>query len=265
VSAFVAIFRRDVLISLTQPLGLGMRVFNTIVGISGFFFFARLIDAGRFTRLDGHTGGYFAYVAVNMAFTSLQATALLSSARAVRDDQVQGTLEPILATQRNSIAYVVASAAWPLVLGACEVIVSLTVAVLLGVDLRSTNLLTLAAFLVLGVLMMGATGVLSAAVVIAFKRLPPSGYLIGGAAALLAGTLFPTTLLPLPLRVVSWLLPLTHALRGLRGATSGDSLALLWPDALWLAIASAVLVPVASVALSLASERGRRDGTLSQY
>jgi ABC-2 type transport system permease protein len=263
--AIAAVFRRDLRIALTQPLGLVLRAFNAIVAISGVFFFARLIDVERFAKLDHRVANYFAYVTVNMAFTSLQATALLAAARSVRDDQVQGTLEPILATQRHALLYVAACGLWPLALGAFEVIVSLSTASLLGLDLRATNLPSLVAFLVLGVLMMNATGVLTAAAVIAFKRLPPSGYLIGGAAAFLAGTLFPVTLLPLPLRIASWCLPLTHALRGFRGATAGESLGVLWPDALWLAVASLALAPVAAAALAAAAERGRRDGTLAHY
>jgi ABC-type multidrug transport system permease subunit len=101
--------------------------------------------------------------------------------------------------------------------------------------------------------------------VIAYKQPPPANILVGGAASMLSGVLFPTTLLPWPLQIVSWCLPLTHALAGMRGGVAGVGLGALAADALWLCGATALLVPLALFAIGRAIDHARRDGTLAYY
>ena len=76
---------------------------------------------------------------------------------------------------------------------------------------------------------------------------------------------FPISVLPVYLQYVSWTLPITHSLNGFRGAMHGASLAQLAPDALWLLIASAVLMPISLWLFARAVQRAKIDGTLGQY
>jgi ABC-2 type transport system permease protein len=108
-------------------------------------------------------------------------------------------------------------------------------------------------------------GVMSAGIVIYSKTEPPSGLIVGGVASLLAGVLFPVALLPAPLQAVSWLLPITHALAGMRGAIAGGHFAALAGDALWLAVATVILLPLALFGFAYAINRARTDGTLAAY
>jgi hypothetical protein len=67
------------------------------------------------------------------------------------------------------------------------------------------------------------------------------------------------------LQLVSWCLPLTHALSGLRCAIAGDSVTAVAGDALWLAVSAALLLQCSFIVLHHAVERARCDGTLAQY
>ena len=58
---------------------------------------------------------------------------------------------------------------------------------------------------------------------------------------MLAVMLSPTSLLPWPLQIVSWCLPLTDALAGVRGGVSGLGLNALEPDAIGLAVTTSTL------------------------
>jgi hypothetical protein len=80
---------------------------------------------------------------------------------------------------------------------------------------------------------------------------------------MLARMLFPTALLPWPLLIVSWYLPLTHALAGMRGGIAGLGLHVLVPDALWLAAATAICAPLSLFMLTRALDQAKRDGTLA--
>ncbi len=67
------------------------------------------------------------------------------------------------------------------------------------------------------------------------------------------------------LQACSWMLPITHALNGIRGAFRGASPAELAPELLWLAVATAALVPLSVYFFQLAVARAKVDGTLGQY
>jgi len=260
-----AVFVRDMRIALTHPLGLVSRFVNALVGIYGLYCLSSLFDP------HGHLGSerfipfsYFSYTTINVAFMLLQATALQAFASALRGDQVNGSLEPILQTQSLSLPYVLAVGLWPLLLSFIQVTCTLAFAArLLGLDTQHLNLSALLLFIALSTLVMMAVSILSAAAVIRFKQLPPSMYLISGAAPVLAGVMFPVSRLPQQMQILSWLLPLTHALHGLRGAFQGASISELRYDAAWLGCASIVLLPIAIGALELATRRCRDDGTLS--
>jgi ABC-2 type transport system permease protein len=264
-SCVVAIYTRDMQFTALRPLGVVMRTVNVMIGICGFYFLAKLIDPSHFMTYAHRPSGYFAYVSVNLAFLVLQTSALQSISAAIRSDQAIGALEPILATQRKAWPFIVSSGLWPLTISLIEVGISLLVAWLLGLNLGSTNGLTLVLFVTLSTLAMASIGLLSSAAVIAFQQVLPTTYLIAGAAPLLAGVFFPVSVLPRPLQVVSWLLPLTHSLAGLRAAFAGASISQSAGDAIWLACAVLVLLPVGLVLVELAVRRGRRNGTLSLY
>ncbi|MGH7728369.1 MAG: ABC transporter permease [Vulcanimicrobiaceae bacterium] len=260
------VIRRDARLAATQPLAFATRWFAPIITIAGFYFVSKLLDPHHALATGGRTTGYFSYVAVNVAFMLLQTSAILAFAQTVRLDQIIGTLEAIVAAPRRTSLYVAACGVWPIALSVAQVAVSLAAAsAFMGLDLRATNPWSLLAFGALSTVTMASIGILSAAAVIAFKAVPPTGYLVGGAASLLAGTLFPVTLLPPPLRAISWLLPLTHSLRGFRGAVAGESLGALSGEAWWLLAAMLILFPLSFFVLERVVERGRRDGTLSQY
>jgi ABC-2 type transport system permease protein len=261
-----AVFRRDSLLALRQPLGFVTRWFSPVIGIAGFYFVARLVDPRRALSIDGRHEGYFAYVSVNLAFMLLQASALQAFSQTIRYDQLVGTLEPIFATSAPPALFVASCGVWPLMVSLAQAAFSLgTASIFMGLDLHATDLVSLTTFIGLSTLTMGALGILSAAGVIAFKQVPPSNYLVGGAASLLSGTLFPTHLFPPTLQLVSWCLPLTHALRGLRGAIAGNSVAALGGDAVWLGVTAVLLLPLSFILLHYAVERARCDGTLAQY
>jgi ABC-type polysaccharide/polyol phosphate export permease len=260
-----AIFMRDLRTGFSHPAGLFMRFVNILVAIYGLYCLAGLFDPhGQLGSEHGRPFSYFSYTAVNFTFMLLQGTALQVFSSAIRSDQVSGALEPILQTQNMALPYVLASGLWPMTLALIQVVITLTsAAYFLGLDVAHINIATLLLFMTLSTMVMAAIGILSAAVVIAFKQIPPSNYLISGAAPVLAGVMFPVSRLPHQLQLISWMLPLTHSLHGIRGAFQGASISALRYDALWLTCAIFALLPLSLIALELATARGKNDGTLS--
>ena len=260
-----AIFVRDARLALSYPMSFWLGWVSIAGQVLAFYFMSKLIGPSKNFGFGGHASSYFDFVVVNLAFVEFQTVAIQSFQRAIRSDQMLGTLEAVLATPTSLPLIVLSSGLWAFTLTVIEVAVYLGIASLLGLNLTHTNLGTAAAFLVLTVACMSPVGVLSAASIMTFKQLGPTNWVANGLAMLLGGVLFPVSKLPLALQYVSWMLPITHALNGIRGAVNGATLAQLAPDAMWMAGCAVVLLPVSLVAFSHAVRRAKIDGTLGHY
>ncbi|MBV8461407.1 MAG: ABC transporter permease [Candidatus Eremiobacteraeota bacterium] len=260
-----AIFLRDARLAISYPMSFWLGWVSIAGQVLAFYFMSKLIGPSRSFGFGGRPGSYFDYVIVNLAFVEFQTVAISSFQRAIRSDQMLGTLEAVLATPTSLPLIVLSSGLWAFTLTAVEVAVYLGVASLLGLDLAHTDLRTAAVFLLLTVACMSPVGVLSAASIMTFKQLGPTNWVANGLAMLLGGVLFPVSKLPVALQYVSWMLPITHALNGIRGAVNGATLVQLAPDALWLAGCAALLLPVSLLAFSHAVRRAKLDGTLGHY
>jgi len=260
----LAIVWRDAKLDMSYPGQFAMQWVAICVGVSGFYFVSKLVRPNGSLGFGGHASTYFSYVIVNVAFMVLLTNAVQGFGKQLRRDQFVEMIEPIFATPTPVGLIVFSYGIWKLLLASMQAALYLMVASLFfGLDLRGTDIAALGLFTILSVACMAAIGVIGAGVVIYSKTEPPSNFIVGGAGALLSGVLFPIALLPHPLRILSWLLPMTHALHGLRGATRGATLSQLSGDAIWLAIASAILLPVAFFAFNRSVDHARTDGTLA--
>lgn len=259
-----AFVQRDVRLALSYPSSLTMPFASILFTVGGFSILARIVSPHA-TLESGRHLDYFTYVVVNLTFMVVINTAVSAVSAAIRRDQTCGTLEPIVATPTSLVEIVLASAAWPLVFAALQALVYFACGFLFGMRIGSVNVPLLVEFLILGVACGASLGAIASAFVIAFKQPAPLNVVMGSAVTFLTGVLFPVSLLPYPLQIVSWLLPLTHALRGLRAAISGSAFATGAGDAWWLAVATLLLFPTALLALHIAIVRAKTDGSLSAY
>jgi len=84
--------------------------------------------------------------------------------------------------------------------------------------------------------------------------------------ALVAGVYFPPDILPAPLQNLSFALPQTYALTGLRSALlQSATLAQILPTLAILAGFAIVLLPLGIAAIHLAYRKALEKGSLAQY
>jgi ABC-2 type transport system permease protein len=109
-------------------------------------------------------------------------------------------------------------------------------------------------------------GIFSASFLLVFKRGDPVTSLVGSLSSLLGGVYFPLAVLPGWLQTVSFFLPFTHALEGLRQAVlNGRSLLELSTQVAVLSIFAIVLLPLSLMVFTYAIHQAKRLGTLSQF
>ena len=262
-----AIYKRDRRLALSYDMAFIIQWLQIIVQIISFYFIATLVPRkGLHTGLLGPVP-YFSYVVVNLAFARFQLTALQSFQTAIRGDQMLGTLEVVMATPTTLPTIVLSTGLWGFTLTLMQVLVALGTSMLLGLQLH-VNLLTTFVFVILTIACMSPLGVMAASTIMTFKQNAPTQFVAGSAASLLGGVLFPVDKLPLWLQKVSWCLPITHSLQGIReGLLEAMPLSnpIMAGDALWLLAATAILMPLSLFIFARSVSLARRDGTLGHY
>lgn len=259
-----ATFLRDARLAMSYRVAFFLGWFGIVASVVGLWFVSKLVPASSAFG-SGRIATYFNYAVINVTFVTLQSTALLCFENSIRNEQVYGTFEAVLATPTSVSLVVVSAGAWAFTFALVQVALYLLTATLLGLDLHHVNLASLAIFLILSITAIVPIGIIGAASVVRFKQTAPTQSIFGRASTVLAGVLFPISLLPLWLQGVSWLLPLTHCLAGIRGAFDGMSVSALSAHAIWLLVATIVLLPLSLYIFQAAVVRAKLDGTLGQY
>jgi len=261
-----AIFRRDALVAWSYPGNFALSWMGLVIEVIIAWYISQLVPAStKFSPTGEVAIGYFQYIAINSAFVRFQSAALNSFAESIRDAQLTGTLEIVLATPTRLTTLVLSSAAWSFTYTTLQTVVFLAIAVGFGLNLTHVDYVTALAFLALTVAAVSPLGVLAAALSMVIKKTGPIEWLSVSSAALFGGLYLPLRYLPHWLQIVGWTLPITHALNGFRAAAAGVPLREAAPDAIWLLVASLVLMPFSLWVFAKAVGKARVDGTLSMY
>ena len=261
-----AIFRRDAIVAFSYPGNFALSWLGIVIEVVIAWYISRLVPASpKFSAGGAVAVGYFQYLAINSAFVRFQAAALNSFAESIRDAQLTGTLEIVLATPTHLPTLVLSSAVWSFTYTTLQTALFLAIAVLFGLDLHHVNFLTTIVFLVLTVGAVSPLGVLAAALSMVIKKTGPIEWISTASAALFGGVYLPLRYLPYWLQVLGWMLPITHALNGFRAAAAGVPLRDVASDAIWLLVASLLLMPFSLWVFAKAVGKARVDGTLSMY
>lgn len=259
-----AFLRKDLIVwssyrTSVVSFGLGIGVLLGIVFLVGP---AVETDSGY---LDRYGGDYTAFLLAGLAFTDLFNRGLSSLPATIREYQQNGTLEPLLVTPLGLVDFIVGSSLFKFLIAAIRTVVMLLFGVVALGYWQNPDPVSLLLVLIPASVAVFALGLLFSAFVVLIKQADPIISAYSLMAAVLGGVLFPVQALPIWIKPLAWLIPLSHALTGLRLALQGSPPSELWPQVISLAVLSAVLVPVSIFSFRWALERAKKDGTLIQY
>jgi ABC-2 type transport system permease protein len=245
-------------------LGLGATLFVLLFLRIVTDFIGPLVE----TRLGSYGGNYFAFVVLGLGIYSFQGAALRQLSRKIREAQLLGTLEALLATRTGMPAIVVCLPLFVYLQTSLRVLGYLAIGSLLfGLSLHWGNWPAGLAVLAGTILAFGSLGLVVAALTTAFKRTEPVVNLIGGLSIFFGGIYYPVDQLPRALQTIAPFFPITPAVEGARkallveGAGWGDVARALLP----LFVFVAVMLPLGAAFFRWALRRAMRDGTLTQY
>jgi ABC-2 type transport system permease protein len=245
---------------VTDVLSLGTHVLV-------FAFVGRLVDTQRLPAYNGHAPSYLQWASIGIALGMFMHFVLGHVASAVRNEQLMGTLEAVLATPTRTSTFQVGSVSFELLVLPLRTAVFLGgVALVFGLHFHADGIGPALLLLVAFVPFIWGLGLASAAVVVTFRR---GAGLVGFGSVLiglLSGVYFPITLLPHWLAVIAAKNPVALVIDGMRTSLiAGTGL-------LHTLESAAVILPVGMISLAIgaflfraAMRREQRLGTLGLY
>ena len=262
---------RDFQLAVSYRLEFFLRLLWISGIVTTFYFISRIFsDSFIGNRYEQWQNPLIAWL-TGMAMLNYFMVGFSALANAIRQEQMQGTLESILLTPVNVPGVIISSSAWSYVEATFNSFLYLFFGWLFfGVEYKGNFLLALL-FLILTTLCLACLGILSASFAMVFKRGDPFAILLGAGTALFSGVFFPKEMLQESLgetggKAIAYINPSTHGLDAIRGILiQGKPLSELETPLVTLLIFLAVLLPFSVWVFSKAIKRAKREGSLIQY
>ncbi len=260
---FRALVRRDYSLSRSYRFALVLDAFFGGLNLLVYFFISKTFENAATAELAG-APSYFAFAVVGVTLSLLVQVASTRVAYRVRDEQLTGTLEALVAQPISSLELCLGLSGFQLLFGLTRATVYLLTAIFLAdIDVSRADW----GGFTLMILATGAAllpfGIVAAAAVLVLQR---AELLIGMTTlvlGLVGGAFFPVSALPGWLEPVAEVLPTRFAFDGARAALFlGEDWA---GDCVKLALFGAVALPLAVVAFDRALVFAKRRGSLATY
>jgi ABC-2 type transport system permease protein len=232
-----------------------------------FSFIAKLVDTSLMPTYGGHHAGYLEFATIGIAVGAFSQLGLTRAAMAIRNEQLVGTLDPMLATPTAVETIQVGSVMFDLVYVPLRT--GLFMAIMLavyGLQYDASGVVPSLLMLLLLVPSVWGLGILAAAAVMTFRRGNGSVGLAGMLLALASGAYFPLALLPGWLQAIATATPMAIALERMRDSLLGGSgWGGIGPAAAALVLWALVSLALGLLAFRVALRRERGRGTLGLY
>ncbi len=260
---FASFFIRDFKLAISYKLDFFLRIFNVIVQLLFLYCIAELI--GENQHLDNY-GGYLPFSIIGISVLSYFYTGFTSFTDSLRREQMMGTLEALLMTPATLYKIILGSSIWNFAWASFIAVLYWFMAILFFDFVIVGNIILALALLFLTTLFFASLGIISASFIMVFKRGSPIGVLAGTLSSMLGGAFFPIEVLPAWLQKISYLLPITYSLTGLRDILLLDhSFTMVMPDFIILLGFNLVFIPISLWCFKLSVRYAQREGSLLHY
>ncbi|MCS6873870.1 MAG: ABC transporter permease [Pyrinomonadaceae bacterium] len=267
VRAFVI---RDFQLALSYRVEFFIRVLWILGVTTTFYFISRIFAGFPLAQYEQWKNPLAAWL-TGMAMLNYFLVGFSSLATAIRQEQMQGTLESILVTPINVPTVILSSSAWAYVEATFYSFLYLFFGwFFFNVEYRGSFLLALM-FMILTTSVLACLGILSASFTMVFKRGDPFAIILGAGTALFSGVFYPKEMLQETLgsfggKALSYANPSTHGLDAIRSVLiQGKGFDQVKNEFLVLISFLAVLLPFSIWVFSRAIRRAKREGSLIQY
>ena len=260
------VYLRGFKVWTTYRTQIALNVLSWVLPVFTYYFTGTALGAEIVRGMGMRPQEYTPFVVIGLAFQGYVSSVITTISGRMRNEQLMGTIEYYLMTQSGIFGMLIYSSLWGFIMNSINMAVTLAIGYALGVRYLLSGVP--AAALVTAELLAATLGLsmMAGGIVMITKQGNPIAFFFSTVTTLIAGTVFPVTVLPTWARAISYAVPLTVALEALRlSLLGGYGVARLAWYELSLLVYDAVLLPLGAFVYKLGFDKARRDGTLSEY
>lgn len=263
----LAFLKRDFLINSSYKLSFLFDSVSIFLSVITFFFISKIFGSNVSQYLTNYGGDYFPFVLIGIALYEYLSMAMNTFAQAIGQEQETGTLEAILLSPTKISTVLISGSLWNFLFTSFNIFLYLLLGVLFfNFPTDKINIAATAIILFLTVTSFSALGIISASFILILKKGDPVNWLFSGISRFLGGVYFPIAILPLWVQKISYLLPITYSLHGIRMAIlMGHSIKDIWLDIFALILFSIISLPLSVLCFKFAIRRAKKAGSLVYY
>jgi ABC-type multidrug transport system permease subunit len=259
----VALARRDYSVFTSYRFAIGFDLIYGLVDLLIYFFISRTFEDASTADLGG-APSYFAFALVGIVITVVVSAVSATIGYRLREEQLTGTLETLVAQPIRSWQIALGMTGWPFAFALARVAFYLLLAALfLDVDFSDASWAGVILVLLSAALALLALGIALGALVVVFKRGNNIIGFVSLALGFAGGAFFPLSVFPDWLEFLGKLVPTRFIFDGMRDALFLGS---GWTgDALVLLVYGLIGLPLALWAFSRAIDYAKGRGSLAEY
>jgi ABC-2 type transport system permease protein len=262
-----AFLRRDFLTAWSYRMTFVSDILGLILQTVTFYFVGLMVDDSVLPTYGGVRTSYLEFAVVGIALSMFIALGLSRVARAVRSEQLMGTLESVLMTPTSPATVQLGSVVYDLIYVPIRTgLFIVAAAALFGLDFDLGGLGAAAAVLIAFIPFVWGLGIITAGAALTVRGSTAGVGFSVSVLTLVSGAYFPLDLFPGWIQTFAEVNPLAIAIEGMREALLGSAgWSRVGSDVLKLVPMSLASLLVGIVAFRLALRRERRVGTLGHY
>ena len=261
---YAYLYLRGFKVWISYKTNAALTMLSWIIPVFTYYFTGTALGDKIVSYLGG--GNYTAFIVIGLAFQGYVSSTITTVSQRLRNEQLYGTLEYYVLSPSGVLGFLTYSSLWGFALNSINMIVILAIGFGLGVRYFASGIFAASIIFVLLLLSSFGIAAMSGAVVMVTKQGNPIAFFFSTFTALMGNTVFPVTTLPWYLKDLSYAIPLTWALQGLRESLlEGVGISGLTNIIYVMLAFTFITVPLGLYLYAKAFDKARRDGTLTQY
>jgi ABC-2 type transport system permease protein len=201
------------------------------------------------------------YLLIGLAFNTYLSQSLTLVQRTINP----WSLEEVLVSPTGLVTFIVGSSLWGFIWSTLVIVIYLSVGVFAFGVILSVNIIGTIIVVGLGIGTFIGFSMIGAGILILTKQGDPVTTIITLATNLFGNVLFPITVMPLPLQIISFFVPQYYFFTCIRPMLIGQAISAILPDLAILGLMCTIILPVGYLAYSWCLKTSRKNGTLSWF
>jgi ABC-2 type transport system permease protein len=263
---FKAFFKKDFLLERNNLIDNLVGFLANFLFAIVFYFIAKLVNREALSFSGQYGSDYFSFVFIGIIFIWYIHMILNNFSKDIKEYWLGGKLEFMISTPTEVPVILLGMNLWNIFLATLYTGVFLFLGkYFLGVKINNPDIFACLLILLLAAFISVSVGIISSSLsILFFKKREPVVFLFHCVVSLLCGVYFPINLLPQSLQKLSYVLPMTYALRGLRKTLLEKcSINSLFTDLTILVISLVIFLPVSFMVFNYTLRKAKIEGRFS--